>query len=144
MRHKKIVFRLSPDSDGYPPMDTESVWAQEADDGTYVLDNIPFFATEATLGDRVRATEESGELFYTSTAEESGNSLLRVVLFDDYDSSELRSQLKNMGCSSEQSHIPSLISVNIPRCVAIDEVRGILQIGSEQGFLDYEEPILRQ
>ena len=45
MTKSEIVwFRLDQDEDGYPPVQTESVWAIPFGEGTYILDNVPFFA----------------------------------------------------------------------------------------------------
>jgi hypothetical protein len=106
--HAKVLFRLPQDEDGYPPMDIEGVWASKNDDGSLTIDHIPFFTKEATLGDRVCAIARKGQLFYHSTIEHSGNSLLRVVFFEQSELPPLRSQLSSRGCTSELSHIDSL------------------------------------
>jgi len=144
MSHKKILFELEQGQDGYPPAEVEGVWAVEFDDGGYKIDNIPFFTRQATLGDIIEARPAGDELFYERTREESGNSLLRIIFFDQHDTSQLKSELKQLGCSTEQSHLPSLISVDVPSTVNIDEVRELLDEGCENGFWDYEEAILRQ
>jgi hypothetical protein len=144
MAHQKVLFRLGRDDEGYPPADVEGVWAEETGDGGFIIDNIPFFTREATLGDVVEATRSGDELFYASTRERSGNSLLRVVFFGGHDPSGLRSELAKLGCSTEQSHLQSLIAVNVPPAVNIEEVRALLDDGSSKGCWDYEEPILRQ
>lgn len=144
MPHQKIIFRLEQDEEGYPPVGVESVWAIEADDGDFIIDNIPFFTRQATLGDVVEVKRMGEELLYISTRERSGNSLLRVVFFEGHDPSKLRSDLAKLGCSTEQSHLRSLIAVNVPPTVQIDEVRTLLDEGCSNGCWDYEEPILRQ
>lgn len=144
MGQKKILFRLQRDSEGYPPADVESVWAEESGDGAFVIDNIPFFAREATLGDEVTVTYDGKDAFYSSTRKRSGNSLLRVILFGRHDASRLRSGLDKLGCSSEQSHLNSLIAVNVPVTSDINKVRLFLDDGVKRGFWDYEEPLLRQ
>ncbi|WP_331773678.1 hypothetical protein [Embleya sp. NBC_00888] len=52
--HVKIHFRLEADEGGWPPANTESLWAVDLGDGTVRLDNIPWFvrgsrATEAAV-----------------------------------------------------------------------------------------------
>ncbi len=144
MPHEKVLFRLERDAEGYPPIDVEGVWAEEIGDGGFIIDNIPFFTRQATLGDVVEVSHSGDELFYASTREWSGNSLLRIVFFHDHDPSNLRSDLTKLGCSTEQSHLKSLIAVNVPSAVKIDDVRKLLAEGCSKGFWDYEEPILRQ
>ncbi|MDP9172414.1 MAG: DUF4265 domain-containing protein [Planctomycetota bacterium] len=144
MPHKKILFRLAKDKDGYPPVDVEGVWAEEIGDNAFVVDNIPFFTRHVALGDVVQTQQIDGETFYKSTAKPSDNSLAWVVFFDHHDPAVLRSELSKLGCSTELSHIPSLVAVNIPSSVKIDRVRQVLDGGVAQGFWDYEEPIVRQ
>src|SRR5690349_21666617 len=79
----KVHFRLEQDEDGYPPAGVESVWAQKgAKENEYIIDNVPFFARDATLGDTVTVREEEGRLWFERIVHRSGNSLIRVVFFD--------------------------------------------------------------
>ncbi len=144
MAHYKILFRLEQDEDGYPPVDVEGIWAESDDESVFVIDNIPFFTREATLGDSIEAVKENGELFYLRTRSKSSNSLIRVILFDGNDPTDLRNELLNLGCSTELSHLNALIAVNVPIEVRIDSVRALLQKGCEEDHWDYEEAILRQ
>jgi hypothetical protein len=114
-----VLFRLERDDEGYPPADVEGVWAEESGDGGFIIDNIPFFARQATLGDVVEVRRSGDEIFYVSTKKRSGNSLIRVVFFDGHDPSTLRSELAKIGCSTEQSHLQSLIAVNVPPTVKV-------------------------
>jgi hypothetical protein len=53
--------------------------------------------------------------------------------------SELRNRFRELGCSSEQSHIPGLISVDIPPEVDITEPKLILDAGEKEQLWEYEE-----
>src|SRR5215217_521311 len=57
----QVIMELEHDDDGYPPYDTERVWAREAPGGGYIIDNIPFFANKATYGDIVDVEYRDGE-----------------------------------------------------------------------------------
>jgi hypothetical protein len=142
--HVKILFRLPQDADGYPPVAVESVWATNAQPGIYLLDNIPFFTREATLGDAVLASDEKGDLWFTRIQVESTNSLVRVVLFDVARLDELRQQLTQLGCSTEWDEPHNLVAVNVPDSADLSAIQNYLQTNSERGWFDYEEPILRQ
>jgi hypothetical protein len=144
MPHKKVLFKLQRDDEGYPPADVEGIWAEETADGELIIDNIPFFAREATLGDIVEVSQAGEEIFYASTRKRSGNSLLRVVFFEGHDPAKLRAELARLGCSTELSHLQSLVAVNVPPEVKIEDVRALLNEGCSKGYWDYEEPILRQ
>jgi len=59
----KLFFTLVPDEEGYPPFSVESVWGKlTAVAGQYVIENIPFFTREATLGDVVHAVRINDRL----------------------------------------------------------------------------------
>ncbi len=141
--HQKVLFRLNRDEDGCPPFDVEGVWAEPLGDA-FVLDNIPFFMREATLGNVVEVDRIGDELFYASTRQRSQNSLIRVVMFEGHDPQALRSRLRDMGCASELSHLPTLFAVNVPADVPIENVRALLDDACAHNLCDYEEPILRQ
>jgi hypothetical protein len=140
----KIVFSLQQDEDGYPPVAKETVWARENADGHYVIDNIPFFTREATLGDVVQAVRRDGRLHYASTVGDAGNSLLRVVPYKGTDPDEIRRHLEGLGCSVEKAGVFDLISVNVPPTVKLTDVQSMLARGAAEEKWGYEEPLLRQ
>jgi hypothetical protein len=144
MALRKVFFKLEPDEDGYPPVAVESVWAQEKEDGTCVIDNIPFYTREATLEDVVDVDYFDGVAYYRATRQPSENSLLRVVLYDGRDASEIRARLAELGCSTELSDVGTFFSVNVPPSVDLEDVREVLDELCRNEFGDYEESILRQ
>ncbi len=145
MTHRKISFRLSPDADGYPPFDTENIWATETiDQDHYVLDNIPFFATQATIGDVVNASRDgAGRLIFHELITRSPRSLLRVVVHDAHDIDEVRAELKRLGCSTEAFAGRPILAVDVPCEVDLPPVQAYLADLEQRDLADYEEPILR-
>lgn len=146
MRHEfsKIYFRLQQDEDGYPPAAVESMWAKPRGNG-YIIDGIPFFTTEATNGDEVVAQKGEGDLlWFDEIVRTSGNSLIRIVMFDVASREAVVKRLLDLGCATEQMDEFSLVAVNVPPMVPLLGVQLYLQDRSARGILDYEEPILRQ
>lgn len=141
--HRKVIFALEQDKDGYPPVGYESAWVVDLGEGRFLVDSIPFFAREATLGDTITAAEENGELRYADTIERSGNSLFRVVYFEGTDPSEIRRALSSLGCSTELNDVHRLIAVNVPAEVRLKDVRAYIEPGFSSGRWDFEEAILR-
>ncbi len=119
------------------------MWAKE-EGGQLVLDNIPFFATQATLGDIVEATFEEGQLWYVATARRSGNSLIRVLCRKRDDPTEVRNGLGALGCTTEWLAAYSIVAVNVPPDVKLSDVQEFLRQGFELGRWEYEEPLLMQ
>jgi len=143
--YKRVFFVLEQDADGYPPAGMESIWAR-SEEGTdcLILDNTPFFATHATLGDTVEVAQESDFLRYERTVASGGNSLIRVAYYEGTDPAEVRKHLEEMGCSTELLSEYSLVSVSVPPNVKLAQVQSFLQKGAAEEKWDYEEPLLRQ
>jgi hypothetical protein len=60
----KVRFRLDRDGDGWPPFESEGVWANACGGREYEVDNAPWFARGVAFGDRVRAEpDEDGVLW---------------------------------------------------------------------------------
>ena len=141
-RHVKIMFPLEQDEDGYPPATTESLWAIDVGAGLYQIDNIPFFATGIALNDIVSAKLEHGALQYEEVVRASGHSTLRVIAYDTSQMPAVRAFFEQMGCSTELSHLPSLVAIDVPPTVAFEPLRQVLASGREQDRWDYEEACL--
>ncbi|MFT3775587.1 MAG: DUF4265 domain-containing protein [Minicystis sp.] len=142
--HQKIIFEIEQDADGYPPVGAEGVWTREQGENRFVVDNIPFFATQATMGDVIEAVTDGEVLRYTATIEHTGNSLIRVHPYEGTNPAEVRKALEDMGCATEWLAEYALIAVNVPPSVKLTAVQEILARGAAEGKWDYEEPLLRQ
>jgi hypothetical protein len=142
--HKRILFEIEKDEDGFPPVGAETVWAIDLGGNKFKIDNIPFFARDATLGDVVEAHETNGMLCYKQTVNRSGNSLIRIVYYPGTDPTILITELKELGCEAELDGHDHLIAVSVPPHVPLESVQSFLQQGSEQDRFGYEEAILMQ
>jgi hypothetical protein len=149
--HVRVSFDLFQDDQGYPPANSETMWAVPAGGSRFRLDNIPFFVCGVSCFDIIEARKEASGCFkYARLLEASGHSTLRVIFFDQPSDpcplqervQELCKKLRELGCSSEISHIAGLISVDVPPDVALAEVRSTLNLGQNEGFWDYEEATL--
>lgn len=143
-QHVKILFRLEQDEDGYPPASAETLWAIKVGEGLFKIDNIPFFVTEIAVGDVVSAEREDGMLRYKEVVQPSGHSTYRVIVYNHDEVSAVHGTFKQMGCSTEQSHLRGLIAIDVPPSIARDELKRVLEAGREQDRWDYEEACLAQ
>lgn len=73
-----------------------------------------------------------------------GEFSLAVVLFDTTRVDELCRELEALGCETECYRTHKLVAVNVPRSVVLGSVQAYLRAQATQGWLDYEEPLLRQ
>ena len=146
----KIGFKLDRDKDNYPPADWEWLWATRVTDATFRIDNIPFFAKLISCGDTIAAQQTNRGLVFKELVQPSGHSTVRIIIHrNDHDDEQLRilvedirQTLGGMGCSTELSHIPNLIAVDIPSEVNYHSVAAFLSQKEDDGLLGYEEACL--
>jgi len=72
----------------------------------------------------------------------SGHSTLRVIVYEESDAPGLRRQLEELGCDTEQSHIPNLFAVDVPPSVSLEAVRQLLDADTASEHWEYEEACL--
>jgi len=149
----KVVFDLERDENDYPPADFEYLWAKPIGGNLYVLDNTPFFVRGVSTGDTVIAEPDSNdELRYRAVAKPSQHTTLRVVVFRESPDPrpigerirDLRQQLDLLGCSTELSHLPGLVAVDVPPGVLLSSLISMLEAGEARELWEYEEAALRE
>ena len=142
-KHIKVLFHLEQDEDGYPPFSIEGLWCKKTGNGTYIVDNVPFYTYGISLGDEICVTKENGEYHFQSIVNPSGNSTLRV-LFNDKRIQIVKAKLLDMGCKVEISNLPSFISINVPSEVSLKGVEDVLSnMEKEYESLGYEHGVVR-
>ena len=139
---QKIHFRVTRDEDGYPPCDTENLWAVPDGANQFIIGNTPFFVHDIAIGDRIEARVQDGCLWFHQKLSSSGHATLRLLFFQRTQVEPVREMLRNLGCSSELSHLDNLISVDIPPSVNYDDITWKLIDLKEQGICEIEESCL--
>lgn len=143
-QYVKVLFDVEQDEDGYPPASAETLWAVRVGDGLFQIDNIPFFVHGIAMNDIVSATPEEGVFRYKEVIQPSGHGTLRLIVSETSDVQAVRDLFRQLGCSSELSHLPRLIAVDIPPSLSSQELRKVLDAGQEQDRWGYEEACLPQ
>lgn len=138
----KVVVALEQDDDDYPPAAYENLWASPVGPGLYKIDNIPFFAMGIALEDVVSAQPEQGVLLFGEVVRSSGHSTIRIFTDDAEQAPAIRAFFAELGCISEQSHIPGLIAVDVPPSVPLEPLRQFLADGAAEDAWGYEEACL--
>lgn len=143
---EKVNFPLEQDEDGYPPIAVESIWAKKGRRvNEFILDNIPFFARAATLGDIITALpDEHGNLWFQGLLRRSANSLMRVVFFEPESITDVGQCLVSLGCAVEYLRTHNLLAASVPRTTRFADIQKYLASEADKGTLDYEEAIIRQ
>ena len=141
----RVHFRLTQDADGYPPVGVETLWARRGEQANeYVIDNVPFFVCEATLGDLIAIIEEDGQRWFFKLLDSAGHSLIRIVFFDDTCVQEISDQLRSLGCWTEYEATHKLLAVDMPTRASLAQAQSLLRREAATGRIDYEEAILRE
>lgn len=136
----KIKFRYT--QEGLHEEWIESLWATPVG-ANYRLENIPFYVKEFALGDIVSSRIVNGEPFVDDLVEESGNSTIHIVFYNENIVNKTRTELKELGCSSELSDRPHLIALNVPREIDYRKVIfPFLDKGFGKKLWDFQEACL--
>lgn len=142
---EKIFFHLTV-MDGYPPVSTESLWAQKTQEGYFKIDNIPFYSKEVSLGDIVSAQKKNGDgLRYEKTIRHSRNSTLRILFFNESETFQagVLNSLIERGCEWEAFN-KNFYAVNIPIQINIEDIYELLDKLLISHDLEYETGYLAQ
>jgi hypothetical protein len=143
-QYVKVLFDLEQDEDGYPPAAAETLWAVRVGDGLFQIDNIPFFVHGIAVNDIVSAAPEEGVFRYKEVVQPSGHGTIRLIVSETSDVQAVRDLFRQLGCSSELSHLPRLIAVDVPPSVPLQELKKVLDAGQEQDRWGYEGACLPQ
>ncbi len=139
----KVHFRLAQDESEYPPTDSEFLWCAPTERGTYVVDNIPFFVRDISVGDEISAEKIGKVLHFSSLIKQSRNSTFRVLLKMRGVAERIQQKLANMGCGVELMDKLSLLAVNVPENAPTAEVLSFLDEEVEKGNIGIEESSVR-
>jgi hypothetical protein len=117
-----------------PATGYENIWAAPLGNGTYRLENPPFFIYDLALNDVVAATRnEDGLLQFLTVVRRSGNVTLRArssaLIGDLALRKNIEDYLKGMGCVVEE-HRDKLLAISVPSTAHLPEITSYLtQVG---------------
>jgi hypothetical protein len=143
-RRTKVVFSLEPETDDWPPVATEGVWARPLGNDEYELDNVPWFARGVAFGERVRADSDDGMLVVREQIAWSGRYTIRVIPLGDAPARdqvrEVIDAFSQLGVDCEGA-LPSfkLVALDIPASADLNAIKSRLQEGEVEGRWSYEE-----
>jgi hypothetical protein len=141
----KVRFRVERDSDGWPPVECEGVWAKPCGGAEWELENVPWFARGVAFGDRVLVeADQVGVLWVTERLIWSGRYTVRVIPLGDGASEhrlqEIIDAFVPLGAECEGG-LPSfkIVALDIPPDARLAEIKTILRRGEADGRWGYEE-----
>lgn len=142
--HVKILFRYH--SSVLDEWTVETMWAEivDAEKGLYKLDNIPFYGPLVATDDIIFAEYDDDEerLTYRKTIENSGNSIVTVVIMDKAtDVNNVRDIFKDLGCLSEKVN-DAFFSMEVLAENNYLPIKQKLTELEDKGIIGYAEPCL--
>src|ERR1700730_3115350 len=141
----KVRFKLDQDSDGWPPVTSEGVWARPCGGAEYELDNVPWFARGVAFGDRVEIeADEDGVLWVRERTAWSGRYTIRVIPRGTGPSTDQCQEIIDtfgpLGAECEGA-LPAfkLVALDIPPTARLADIKTLLQQGEAERREGYEE-----
>ncbi len=139
----KVYVDLEVDDSGYPPVSSEFLWCIPTTQGSYIVDNIPFYAREISMGDEVTADVSEGLLAFRSVLKPSANSTIRVFVKRKEAQERITSQLQKFGCNTEAMEGTPLIAVSLPPDCRLQEALAFMDEEAGLGTAAIEESAVR-
>lgn len=142
-RKVKVAFQLEQDDDGYPPIAVELLNATQLQNDAFRLENAPFFASEVSYSDLVRAkpTDIEGQYLFDSLIEGSAFTSISIILLESAMDSFLMDLFRGHRCVVEYGEFGKLrmLAVAIPATEDYSELRRHLTELERQGKLSFAE-----
>lgn len=140
----KIRFRLPQDEDGWPPVESEGVWAEPLGGDNYKIANTPWFVRGLATDDIVAAVADSDGVWWaTERVRWSGRLTVRVIPWDDGPLHGNRKAVLDafapLGVTGEGVEKFGIVALDIPPDADLRAVKMLLSAGQSDGRWDYEE-----
>jgi hypothetical protein len=123
--------------------ETETIWCDVKGEN-FIIDNIPIIAKNIALGDVVKAEFDIDEnrYYFEDFVANSGNSTIRIFVYDATTIAPIRKWLNDNKCESEVLPARNIVAVNIPKDIVYTPIKAFLEDGEKNGKWTYEESCL--
>jgi hypothetical protein len=129
--------------EGWPPADSEGLWAESLGGHTFRIDNTPWFVLNLAVDDVVTARAgDDGILWATGKERWSGRMTIRVLPLEGggFDARQaVLDAFTLLGVEGEGIEQFGLIALDVPADVDVAAVKALLRAGVDQGRWEYEE-----
>ena len=128
---------------GYPPVGEELIWCTLRENGTYLVDNIPFYAPNISLGDEIRVETQNDELWFEELVNPSKNTTIRVFARKKSFGPSIIPRMQSFGGHTEKMEGVDLVAVSFPPTADLAGALAFLDKESDAGNLAFEESAVR-
>lgn len=122
----KVAIPVRRNSDGFPPLEFEWIWAIKRSETTAEIDNVPFFSTWC-YGDLILIENRDHQYWGVSVIRASGNSTFVLQVPETLSIEEIRSELRARALPHEAWAKQRLISVCVPPSSSVADVLALLR-----------------
>ena len=141
----RVRFRLERDEDGWPPAESEGLWAVPLGGDAYRIDNTPFFARNVAADDVFLAEPDAdGRLWARERLRWSENCTIRVILLRNgplaWSQQAVLDVFVPLGVSGE-GYGPgvNIVALTIPPDADLAGIKRLLRQGEADRSWVYEE-----
>jgi len=141
----RVRFAMDRDEDGWPPAESEGLWAEPIGGDLYRLDNTPWFVRGVAAGDVVEARPDAGGvLWFVGVRERGGRLVVRVIPREDGPlGGSLQGVLDEfapLGVHGESMTSPvTMVALDIGPDAPLASVKTLLAAGEADGRWYYDE-----
>jgi hypothetical protein len=139
----KVAYKLEVDATGFPPVSVELLNAKPMTSELFRIENAPFFASEVSFGDLVRArsTDVEGQLLFSEVVTASDYTSVSIILLDSSLDVFLMDFLRGLECVIEYGEFGSfrMVAVAVPANTNYLVIRAQLVVFEAQSKLSFAE-----
>lgn len=126
----------------HDPEDTE-IFTEKVDaekfGNYYRLVHVPAFAPNLAYGDIVKVEYDDGEFHFDELIEESGYSVIHIVIFKAESKDQVTSSLSQFGCGVNTHVAENYLVVSIPPVLVYKPIRAYLLNEDSSGSISFRE-----
>ena len=141
----KVRFALDRDAAGWPPAESEGLWAKPDGPGRFRLDNTPWFVRGVAAEDVVEAKpDDAGVLWFVRLLERGERVVIRVIPQEDRplrgDRQAVLDAFTPLGVTGEGMTTPvNMVALDVGPEAIVASVKELLERGEADGRWHYEE-----
>ena len=140
----RVRFQLTVDSEGWPPVSSERLWAEPLGDDKFRIDNTPWFVRNLATEDVVRALAGSGGVLWAvERVQWSGRLTIRVIPRRDgplaADREAVLDAFNPYGVSAEGVEQYGMVALDVPPDSDLRAIKTLLKAGEGDGRWHFEE-----
>lgn len=139
----EVCVSVEQDHFEQPLVRQENIWAVPQGCGTYLVDNIPFYATGISLGDEIKAERQNGTLCFVAVVNPSKNTTVRVFARRESFGPLIVPKMQSFGGLTEKMEGSPLVAVSFPPTADLAGALAFLDKESDAGNLAFEESAVR-